>query len=375
MKEPASLQQVGRTYVNFRGRKLSYFSGCDYFRLSSHPHIVAAIGGGLRRFGLNVAASRRTTGNHAVYLELERELCRFFGAEAAVVVSTGYLTNLVVAQALAGNFSHALVDERSHVSPQEGAHGFNCPVLRFKHRDAADLARALKRCGPGARPVVLTDGMFSGDGSVAPLRAYLEVLPRDGLLVVDDAHGAGTIGARGGGAVEIERVDRRRLVQCVTLSKAFGCFGGAVLGPRKLREQILQRSNLFIGSTPLPLPLAWAATVALRVVKNDPSLRQRLERNAGFVKHELRVAGLNLPSNPGPCVPFPLRTAGDNARLRRALLAAGIFPSFIEYPGGPAGGYFRFVISSEHSPVQLERLVKTLKPFVGRHVQAVQPGG
>jgi 7-keto-8-aminopelargonate synthetase-like enzyme len=213
--------------------------------------------------------------------------------------------------------------------------------------------------------VVLTDGMFSGDGSVAPLRAYLKLLPRDGLLVVDDAHGAGTIGARGGGAVEVEAADRRRVVQCVTLSKAFGCFGGAVLGSRKLREQIVSRSHLFIGSTPLPLPLAWAATAALRLCRADASLRVRLERNSEFVKNELRAAGLALPPHPGPCIPFPLRSARDNARLRRALLAARIYPSFSEYPGCPAGGYFRFVISSEHSRAQLEHLVATLKPFVG----------
>lgn len=364
MKEPESLQQVRRTFVNFRGRELCFFSGCDYYRLSSHPRILAALREGLRRFGLTVAASRRTTGNHAVYLELEKELCNFFGAEAALVVSTGYLTNLVVAQALAGSFSHALVDERSHVSPQDGAHGFNCPVLRFKHRDAADLAHALERCGRGARPVVLTDGMFAGDGSVAPLRAYLKVLPRDGLIIADDAHGAGTIGARGGGAVEVEAVDRRRVVQCVTLSKAFGCYGGAVLGSEKLREQIAHRSTLFIGSTPLPLPLAWAATVALRLLKADSSLRRRLGQNANFVKNELRAAGMALPPHPGPSIPFPLPTAKANARLRRALLAAGIYPSFIEYPGGPAGGYFRFVISSEHSRAQLNRLVAVLKAFL-----------
>lgn len=364
MKEPESLQQLRRTYVRQRGRDLSFFSGCDYFRLSSHPKILAAVRVGLSRYGLNVAASRRTTGNHAVYLELEKQLCRFYRAEAALVVSTGYLTNLVVAQALAGNFSHALVDEKSHVSPQDGAQFFNCPVLKFKHRDVADLKRTLQRCGRGARPVVLTDGMFSGDGSVAPLKAYLKLLPRDGLMIVDDAHGGGTIGARGGGAVEVEGVDRRRIVQCVTLSKALGCYGGAVLCSKQLREQIVLRSSLFIGSTPLPLPLAHAATVALQVLKQDGSLRRRLNRNAGLVKDSLRKAGMILPDYPGPAIPFPLASAREKAQLHRALLAAGIFPSFIEYLNGPAGGYFRFVISSEHTPAQLKNLVSVLTKFI-----------
>lgn len=364
MNEPESLQQVRRTYVRYRGRELSYFTGCDYFRLSSHPRVLQAVGVGLRKYGLNIAASRRTTGNHSVYLTLEKQLAEFFGAEAALLVSTGYATNLVVAQALAGNFSHALVDEKSHLSPADAAQYLDCPVLKFKHRDVESFAETLRRCGRGARPVALTDGMFSRDGSMAPLRAYLKLLPRDGLIIVDDAHGAGTLGAHGGGAVEVAGVNRQRIVQCVTLSKAFGCYGGAILGSRKLRAQILARGSMFIGSTPLPLPLAHAASVAVQILKQDRTLRPRLQRKADFVKQALRRAGMNLPDAPGPIVPFAQPTPARNRRLRRALLAAGIYPSFINYPGAPAGGYFRFVISSEHSQTQLNQLVSVLKDFV-----------
>lgn len=363
MNEPEPLQQVRRTYVRYRGRELSYFTGCDYFRLGSHPRVLQAIHRGLEKYGLNVAASRLTTGNHAVYPALEEQLTGFFGAEAALFVNTGYLTNLIAAQALAGNYSHALLDEKAHRSLADAAQLLNCPVVKFEHRSVEGFGRALHRCGRGARPVVLTDGMFSRDGTVAPLRAYLKLLPRDGLLLVDDAHGAGILGPQGRGAVEVEGIDRRRLVQCVTLSKAFGVFGGAVLCSKKLRGQILRRSPMFIGGTPLPLPLAHAAAVAVRLVKENPAFRRRLHRNANFVKTALRRAGLNLPDAPGPVIPFVLPTARANAALNRALLAAGIFPSFISYHG-PANGYFRFVISSEHSQRQLEQLVGVLKEFV-----------
>src|SRR6266446_4461308 len=114
MTEPGPLQQLDRTYVCFRNRKLSYFSGCDYFRLASHPKVIAALQTGVRKYGLNVAASRLTTGNHQLFGELEERLADFFKAESASLVSTGYMSNLVAAQALAGNFSHALMDERSH---------------------------------------------------------------------------------------------------------------------------------------------------------------------------------------------------------------------------------------------------------------------
>src|SRR5438445_5952373 len=126
MTEPEPLQQVERTYVRFRKRKLSYFSGCDYFRLASHPEVIAALKEGVTKYGLNVAASRLTTGNHVLYGELEKRLAAFFDAESALLVSGGYVTNLIVAQALGGNFSHAIVDEKAHPSLSDAARLLDC---------------------------------------------------------------------------------------------------------------------------------------------------------------------------------------------------------------------------------------------------------
>jgi 8-amino-7-oxononanoate synthase len=372
MTESEPLQQVNRTYVRYRGRTLSYFGGCDYFRLASHPTVLKAVSDGLKRFGLNVAASRLTTGQHRLYDQLEQQLARFFRAEAALLVSTGYATNLAVAQTLAGQFSHALIDERAHVSLADAALWLNCPILKFKHRDDVDdFARTLRRCGRGARPIALTDGMFSHDGSVAPLRGYLKLLPRDGLLFVDDAHGAGTLGKSGGGTVELAGVSRARVVQCVTLSKAFGVYGGAVIGARRLREQMIARSHLFVGSTPLPLPLANAACVALRMLRSDQTLRQRLKKNTNCVKDALRGAGLNLVDAPGPIIPIQFARQQANTLLKKKLLAARILPPFINYPGAPANGYFRFVISSEHTRRQLDDLLFALSPFAHEAVAQV----
>ncbi len=364
MIEPEPLQQVRRNYVRFNGQTLSYFSGCDYFRLASHPRILRAVKGGLSRHGLNVAASRITTGNHELYVMLEKRLASFFNAEAALLTSTGYMTNLVVAQALRGQFSHALIDERAHAALKDAALFLNCPVLSFKHREVGSFGAALGRCGIDVRPLVLTDGMFSHDGSVAPLREYLKLLPRDGLILVDDAHGAGVLGKTGGGAVELSEVSRRRVVQCLTLSKAFGVYGGAIICQRKLRAKMVA-SPAFVGSTPLPLPLANAALEALVVLGDSKSFRARLNANATFVKTALREAGLSLPDNPGPIIPLRFRKASEIAKLKRALIAANILPPLIHYPGAPAGGYYRFVISSEHSKAQLRELIRVLKPFAG----------
>jgi glycine C-acetyltransferase/8-amino-7-oxononanoate synthase len=360
MIEPEPLQQVNRTYVRYRQRKLSYFSGCDYFRLASHPRVIAGLEAGVKKYGLNVAASRMTTGNHALYRELEAQLAGFFAAESALLVSCGYVTNLVVAQALAGHFSHALIDAAAHPSLADAARLLDCPVIEFKSRDPEALARAVQRCGPGSKLLVLTDGMFSSDGSAAPLAEYLKILPKDALILVDDAHGAGVLGRRGQGTPEHAGVSRRRVIQTVTLSKSFGAYGGAVLGSARLRQQILDHSRMFTGSTPLPLPLANAALAGVRILKTDQSLRQRLFRNTAYVKAALREAGLPLGETPGPIVRLPPCRPSEAARLERALLAAGIYPPFIKYPGGPPSGHFRFVISSEHSPRQLDGLLAVL---------------
>lgn len=358
--EPEPLQSVDRTYVRFRGRKLSSFSGCDYFRLASHPEVLRAAHDGLEKFGLNVSASRLTTGNHTLYQNLESRLATFFDARSAVLLPDGYLAPLAAAQALAGKFSHALLDAKAHPALQDAAKFLNCPVSSFRHRDPNDCGRALRKCGQGARPILLTDGMFSYDGSVAPVKAYLALLPADGLILVDDAHGAGVLGGTGKGTIETEAVDRRRVVQCITLSKAFGASGGAVLGSRALREAILSRSRIFIGSTPLPLPVAGAALAAVRILRRDHQLRLRLSRNTGYVRAALRDAGLDTPENPGPIIPISVRGERETRDLKRNLLAARIYPPFLKYPGGPEEGSFRFVISSEHSHSQLDNLLRVL---------------
>ena len=360
MTEPAPLQQVKRTYVRQRGRTLSYFGGCDYFRLGSHPAVLAALRVGLRRYGLNVAASRLTTGNHRLYELLEAKLAQFFRVQSALLASNGYLPNLMVAQALAGEFSHALIDERAHGSLADAAQFLDCPIVKFKHRDADDLARHFRRLGKNTKLIVLTDGMFSHDGSIVPLRAYLDALPPNAVLLVDDSHGAGVLGKNGRGTAEHVGIATQRIIQTITLSKAFGVYGGAVLGTTALRKKIIARSRVVVGNTPLPLPLANAALQSLEVLRTDRRLRWRLADNTQYVKSALRKAGVPVEETPSPIVALIPHRAADVARLKQQLLARKIFPSFIRYPGGPKTGYFRFTISSEHTRRQLDDLVNAL---------------
>jgi 7-keto-8-aminopelargonate synthetase-like enzyme len=356
MSEPESLPQVGRTGVHYQGRTLTYFAGCDYFRMASAPSVLKAVTTGLKKYGLNVAASRVTTGNHALYGELEKTLSRYFGAPAALVVSNGYSTNGVVAQALRGEFSHVLIDAKAHVSLRDASRLFDCPVLEFKSRDAADLRRALARCGARSRPILLTDGVYTYESDVAPLRDYLRALGPKGMILLDDAHGAGVLGARGRGTPELAGVSRGRIIQTATLSKAFGVYGGAILCSRELREKMIAKSTMFAGSTPLPLPLVFAAICSVKRLQSDRSLRRRLNENVRYVK-----SALGRPLTPVPVAAVTPTDAAHAAALRKQLLARGIFPSFIKYPGGPVGGYLRIVISSEHTKKQLDSLLAVLK--------------
>jgi 7-keto-8-aminopelargonate synthetase-like enzyme len=357
---PPPLRAASATEMWLGRRRLVYFGGCDYLRLSHHPAVRSALVTGLRKFGLHVAASRTTTGNHEVYERLERALARFFGARSALLVSSGYVTNMVVAQALAGEFTHVLIDERAHPSLKDAALFFGCSIHRFEHQRAEVVARFVRRVGRRARPILLTDGLFAADGSVAPLKAYLRVLPKMACVLVDDAHGAGVVGRTGKGSLEHEEVSRARVIQTITLSKALGAYGGAVLGETVLRRRIIQRSGLFTGTTPVPLPLAAAALASMSVLRSDRARLSRLRRNAGWLKVALRKAGLGLTPSPGPIVPITPRDARAAQELKRVLLASGILPPFLKYPGSPRDGYFRFVISSEHTRKQLENLAGVL---------------
>jgi 7-keto-8-aminopelargonate synthetase-like enzyme len=351
--------QIDPTHVRQDGRRLVYFGGCDYFRLSWDPRVRRALQEGVGKFGLNVAASRTTSGNHPLYGRLERELADFFGVESATLAPNGWAPSLMAAQALAGRFSHVLIDEKAHPSLAAAALHLVCPIVKFRHHDAADLARALARLRP-CQPLVMTDGMVPRDGSVAPVRDYLKILPRGGLILLDDAHAAGVLGETGRGTAQLAGASSRHILQTITLSKAFGVFGGAVLGARKFTDAIMAGSGVFIGSTPLPPPLAAAALESLRILRTNGPLRERLHRNARYVREELGKRGMAVADTPGPVIAVFPKNPQDARRLSRRLLAAQICPPFSRYPGGPPGGCFRFAISSAHSPRQLRELVAAL---------------
>ncbi len=358
-----ALALTGLNHLIWRGRRLLHFSGCDYFRLARSTRLAISAASFMDKEGLNVAASRITTGNRSLYAKLEETLAEFFRFTSAVLLNSGYSATLAAAQGLAGTFTHAFVDEWAHAALQDAARYLNCPVMVFRHRDARHLRSLLAKSGKLNRPVILTDGLFSHDGSVAPLREYMKILPREGRILLDDAHGAGVLGATGRGAAEAAGVGHERIILCASLAKAFGSAGGVVLCDSRIRRQIFIRSGIFKGSTPLPPPLAGAALTAARLLQKSASRRFRLHQHTRQVREQLKITGWPIPENPGPIVRLPDLSPAASARLGSQLFKAGIYPSRLKYSAASESAAFRFVISSEHSGEDLKRLTSALGSF------------
>ncbi|MGH9837530.1 MAG: aminotransferase class I/II-fold pyridoxal phosphate-dependent enzyme [Blastocatellia bacterium] len=362
--EPPVLTQVSPTEIEFRGRRLIYFGGSDYFRFSWRPRIRAAVAEAARGLGHNAGSSRMVTGNHPLYLQLERALARFFGFPVAVLTAGGYLGPLVAAQGLAGRVTHVLVDEQCHGCLKDAATLVGAQTIFFHHEDPRALARAVRGCGRRARIAVFTDGLSAHEGSLAPLAGYLAVLPGSSWLVVDDAHGTGTLGQRGRGSLEFLGLKDPRVIVTTTLSKALGCYGGVVLGPKWLRDRVLLQSRIYGGSTAPPLAVAAATLVALSMMREEGAkLRQQLRENAGYVKQAFLETRPECLDHPGPMFAVSPRQAQSQERLRRMLLAAGIYPTLIRYSSGPADRFFRFAVSTAHSQKQLATLRDVLEKY------------
>ena len=246
------------------------------------------------------------------------------------------------------------------MSLRDAAQFLGCPVMRYRHCDADDLARRVSRRRAARRVLLMTDGVFGATGRIAPVASLAKRLPRPATLWIDDAHGAGVLGERLRGTAEHCDLAARRVIQSIVFSKAVGSFGGAILGPRWLRAALLDGNPVVTGSSSLPAGLARAALASFDLLRTRPALAKRLRRNTAFVKAKLLAAGLPIGDPAFPV--FSLDCPGKKAAmaLRHRLLATGIYPSCIRYPTRSEGAFYRFAISSEHTREQLEQLVAAL---------------
>lgn len=357
------LEFVGDTEVLHQGKRWIFFGGNDYHRFSRHAAVVEALVGAARIHGINTAGSRYTTANHKLYMELERTLADFLGTEASLICSAGYLSSTVLLQGISEQFDLICIDEIAHASLVDGARQSGKPITLFRHGDSDHLKQLLhQQLKPLQRPLVLTDGIFASIGDLAPLQAYAELMEKyNGRIVTDDAHAVGVIGDTGKGSWEEARVARGLIFQTGTLSKGLGGFGGFVSGAKLEIDGIRSRSGAFKGSTPMPLPIAAASIRAIEILQAEPEKIARLRQRSEQVKPRLRALGFRVSEGLAPICSVTYLDVDKNRILGECLKESRIFPSFIDYPGSPPGGHYRFTLSSAHSEEEIEALCSAVE--------------
>jgi 8-amino-7-oxononanoate synthase len=359
----------GRESV-LEGRPALVFGSNNYLGLTEHPQVRAAAVAAVEEWGSGASGSRLTTGNLALHEALERELALLKGAEAAVLFPSGYQAALGAIPALAGREDLLLSDALNHASLIDGCRLSRAEVRIYRHGDAEHAAALLSDRQRFRRSLLVTDGVFSMDGDLAPLprlRALCEAT--DTWLMVDDAHGTGVLGETGAGTAERFGMRDRVPIQMGTLSKALASEGGFIAGTAVLADYLRNRARTFIFSTALAPASAGAARAALRLVREEPERRQRLASNAAWLRAALRELGLNVPPGETPIIPVILGSAERAMRFSRALEEEGVWAPAIRPPTVAEGtARLRVSVMATHSPADLDRALGAF-----RRVLAARP--
>jgi glycine C-acetyltransferase len=345
------------------GRDVLLFAGSNYLDLAHHPAVVEASAEAARRFGCAAGGSRLISGNLEIHEALEAELARFLGTEAALVFGTGYMANVGAIPALVGRGDVVVSDSLSHASIIDGCRLSRADVQTFPHGDLARLEEVLREVASASRQVlVVVDGVYSMDGDVAPLGELVPLAKRWGATVlVDDAHGTGTLGETGRGAAELSGVSGEVDIVLGTLGKSIGSFGAFVAGSHSLRELLVNRARSFIFSCALAPPQVAAAHAAVEVLQLEPWRRERLAANAQRLREGLSRHGISTAPSTTHIVPVVI---GDNAATMNCcerLLRSGFYAQGIRHPSVPEGtARLRLTPMATHSGDEIDQLVDAI---------------
>jgi len=345
------------------GREVLVFAGSNYLDLARHPEVVEASARAARDFGCAAGGSRLITGNLSIHEELEEELAKFLGAEAALVFNTGYMANVGAIPALVGRGDVVVSDALSHASIIDGCRLSHAETRVFPHGDVGALEEILREVAARDRRVLLAvDGVYSMDGDVAALDEMVPLARRWGAMVlVDDAHGTGTIGPGGRGSAALCGVEDGVDVHLGTLGKSLGSFGAFVAGSFALRDLLVNVARSFVFSCALAPPQVEAARAALRLAQSEPWRREALQRNARLLRE--RLAGHDISTAPSTTHIVPVGI-GDNGRAMavcEGLLESGFYAQGIRYPSVPKdGARLRLTPMATHAAAEIEALADAI---------------
>src|SRR2546421_7342890 len=357
------LDSAQDTEVIVDGNRVLNLSSNNYLGLTTHPRLKAAMIEATERWGAGSGAVRTIAGTMAIHEELERRLAEFKHTEASLVFQSGFTANLGVLQSLVKEGDVIISDELNHASIIDGIRLSKAERSIFKHRDLDDLERQLEKHREKRVKLVVTDGVFSMDGDIAPLAGIVDRAERFGaMIMVDDAHASGVLGKNGRGSVNHFGLDGRVDLQMGTLSKAIGVLGGYVAAPQPVREFLIHRARPFLFSTSHPPGVAAACIAAIDVLLAEPERIDRLWDNTRYFKGELSGMGFDIGVSETPITPV---IAGDPERanaLSDALLEGGIFAQGIGYPTVPEGrARIRTIVTSVHTDQQLDRALEAFE--------------
>jgi len=347
----------------------------NYLGFANHPSLKTAAQKAIDEFGVGPAAVRTIAGTTILHTKLEEQLARFKGVEAAISFQSGFNSNVATIPALVGKDDLIFSDELNHASIIDGCRLAGAPIIRFEHCSPASLEQKLREhypAGSNRRALVITDGVFSMDGDIAPLAALVELAERfNAMVMVDDAHGEGVLGKGGRGAVDHFRVHGRVDVEIGTLSKAFGVVGGFVAGKRIVIDHLRQKGRPFLFSSALTPADVAACSAAVDILESSDDLVRKLWSNTRYFKSRMQAAGFDTGRSETPITPVMLGEAKTAQQFSRRLFEEEVFAMAIGFPTVPMGkARIRVMISATHEEKDLDNGIEKFAQ-VGRELKLI----
>ncbi|MDO4262789.1 MAG: glycine C-acetyltransferase [Deinococcus sp.] len=370
---PKVLETPNRAHTRIDGRDVLNLASNNYLGFADHPALKAKAEAYLREWGAGAGAVRGIAGTLRIHEEFEQQLAEFKHTGSALVLHSGFATNQGVLGALLQPGDLVISDELNHASIIDGLRLTKATKKIYQHADIADLERALQENDTDGLKLVVTDGVFSMDGDIAPLDRIVEVARRYGAITyVDDAHGSGVLGESGRGTVHhfgFEHADD--VIQVGTLSKAWGGVGGYAAGHADLRQLLINRARPYLFSTAQPPAVVGALSAALEEVQRDPSLMERLWDNARYFKAGIEALGYDHMGSQTPITPVVFGEAPAAFEASRRLLERGIFATGIGFPTVPMDkARIRNIVTAEHTHADLDRALEAYGA-VGRELGVI----
>ena len=360
-------------WLQIEGRSVLNFCSNNYLGLANHPRLVEAAKKAIDQYGVGPGAVRIISGTNDLHIELEKRIARFKAVEAALSLQSGFQANAATIPALVGKEDVIFSDRMNHASIIDGCRLSGGKILPYEHCDMASLEAVIQENLPKyRRAIIITDGVFSMDGDVAPLDKIYEVARKyDILLMVDDAHGEGVLGKGGRGIVDHFGLHGKVDVEIGTFSKAFGVVGGVVAGKATIIEWLRQRGRPFLFSSAVTPPDAAACIAAIDILEASTELVDRLWDNARYFKAEMKRLGFDMGVSTTPITPVMLGEAPLAQQFSRELFEAGVFAMATGFPIVPLGkSRIRVMISAAHEKADLD---KGLEEFakVGKKLRVI----